>query len=202
MSAQQCLGVIIIPVLSVLLSALDVGCIPSLDCQTQCVSKVEGWTSKLLVGPRTISALPFPLSWLALGDGECRAVWPEHNRRPSSLNFAGQQTLTLWPPLFCHMISLETKTKTHWMTPPLIPSSSTATLSHPTPLFWTICILEDPIFLQGLLFWATVSTCLSLLAFVKHKINYFSSLQKVSESNPQSGSYHHGWSYLLVFILS
>lgn len=97
-----CLGVIIILVLSILFSALDVGRIPSLDCQTQRVSKGKGW-AKLLAGP--CNAFLFPPSSCAFNDDECRAVWPRHNRRPSSLNFAGQHTLapmtlTAWPPDF------------------------------------------------------------------------------------------------------
>lgn len=98
-----CLGVIIILVLSILFSALDVGGVPSLDCQTQRVSKGKGWANKLLAGP--CNAFLFPPSSCAFNDDECRAVWPRHNRRPSSLNFAGQHTLapmtlTAWPPDF------------------------------------------------------------------------------------------------------
>ena len=109
-SVQQCLGdIIIILALSILLSALDV-----FQAWTQCASKVEGWASKLLAGPHTVPALPFPpLRLCALDDDECRAVWPPHKRRPGLLELCRATHADLPRPRpRGHLISLESQNKT------------------------------------------------------------------------------------------
>lgn len=124
-SAQHCLGVIIIPVLSILFSALDVGRIPSLDYQTQCVSKDERWISEVLAGARHNFSLAFvslpvwsqwwwvqssltPAQWKAWLLELCRAtraapVIP--NGLPPDFPGVPKQKLIGWP--------------LHWSVPPL-----------------------------------------------------------------------------------
>lgn len=104
-----CLGVIIILVLSILFSALDVGRIPSLDCQTQRVSKGKGWASKLLAGP--CNAFLFPPSSCAFNDDECRAVDPGTIEGPAPWTLRGNIRWPPWPWLRGHLISPESQNK-------------------------------------------------------------------------------------------
>lgn len=106
-TAQQCLWVIIIPVLSILFLALDVGRIPSLGCQTQSVSKVEGWISEVLVGGLcAISALPFFLSlptrsqWWRVQSSLTPAQWKARLLELCRATRAAPVIPTAWPPDF------------------------------------------------------------------------------------------------------
>lgn len=86
--------------------------------------RLKGEQASCLPVPAQFQSCLFPLSSHALSDDECRAVWPQHNRRPRSLNSAGQQTPTLEtsdarPPDFPGA----PKTKSNWLTPLWLPSS-------------------------------------------------------------------------------
>lgn len=127
-SAQQCLRVIIIPVLSVLFFQLwIVEHNPSLDCQTRRVSEVERWIKGCgRRGPAQFQpGLCLPASVLPMMPG-AEQFDPRHNGGPSSLNFAGRHAPPQCPNWAAAWFPSSPKTKTHEMTPELILASFTA----------------------------------------------------------------------------